>query len=60
MTYSKWLPQQTQERQEASLVHMDVCKRLGEEQRRAPHSQECEAMRQEVAAYYDRWKDAPT
>ena len=52
--YGEWLLQQAPDRQAASIANMLICKELGEEQRRAPHSDKCRELAAQVQAYYDK------
>jgi hypothetical protein len=55
-SYSGWLSEQTPDRREASLAIMQVCIKLGEEQRKAPYSEECKQLTAQVEEYYRKWE----
>lgn len=55
MTYREWFDQQTPERQQYSREHMLACGRYGNLQRSLPSGEECEALRKQIAAYYERF-----
>lgn len=58
--YGEWLSAQAKVRQEASLVHMRKCARLGELDRTMPRSEEARQLRAEISAYYEGVKGGAT